>query len=407
MLGRKRGVRDQEQVVDAYSWEGEMERPWENIEEDEEGNIKTSHTATYHRRTVHSESELVVRRGVIRYLYVVLDMSEAANDKDMPPSRLAMMLETLLDLISEFFDQNPLSQMGIILTRDSVGEVLCFSSNRKVLEDTVEDIYLSVGSGSPSVENVLLLAMNAFDDIPGYASKELLFLYNSMQSCDPGHIFAAIEQCTEQRIRCSVVGVGGEIFMLRKLASDTRGTYWVALNEGHYHDLVLLHVTPPPSPPVEGEQSAELILMGFPPRKRMEESVCFCHRKEKRRTTEGYVCPRCHAKCCALPTVCPVCSVMLVSSPHLARSYHHLFPLPAFAQVAAEAASTDEPAANAGDALGKQRAQAGGGTVCFGCSLRVVGAKEIALQCPTCRHMFCTACDYFIHNSLHNCPGCV
>ena len=27
---------------------------------------------------------------------------------------------------------------------------------------------------------------------------------------------------------------------------------------------------------------------------------------------------------------CHVCSLTLVSSPHLARSYHHLFPVPAF-----------------------------------------------------------------------------
>ena len=30
----------------------------------------------------------------------------------------------------------------------------------------------------------------------------------------------------------------------------------------------------------------------------------------------------------ALPTTCPVCRLPLVSAPHLARSYHHLFPPP-------------------------------------------------------------------------------
>lgn len=33
---------------------------------------------------------------------------------------------------------------------------------------------------------------------------------------------------------------------------------------------------------------------------------------------------------------CHVCGLTLVSSPHLARSYHHLFPVPAFAEVSAD-----------------------------------------------------------------------
>src|SRR5579862_4731194 len=41
----------------------------------------------------------------------------------------------------------------------------------------------------------------------------------------------------------------------------------------------------------------------------------------------GYTCPRCSSKVCALPIECPVCGLTLILSTHLARSYHHLFPL--------------------------------------------------------------------------------
>jgi transcription initiation factor TFIIH subunit 2 len=34
-----------------------------------------------------------------------------------------------------------------------------------------------------------------------------------------------------------------------------------------------------------------------------------------------------------LPCSCHVCGLTLVSSPHLARSYHHLFPVKAFSEV--------------------------------------------------------------------------
>ena len=42
---------------------------------------------------------------------------------------------------------------------------------------------------------------------------------------------------------------------------------------------------------------------------------------------------QCHAKYCELPVECKACGLTLVSAPHLARSYHHLFPLPAFDEV--------------------------------------------------------------------------
>ena len=27
-------------------------------------------------------------------------------------------------------------------------------------------------------------------------------------------------------------------------------------------------------------------------------------------------------------------------------------------------------------------------------------------ECPHCRHAYCTACDEFLHETLHTCPGC-
>ena len=47
----------------------------------------------------------------------------------------------------------------------------------------------------------------------------------------------------------------------------------------------------------------------------------------------GYTCPKCKARVAELPSQCHVCGLSLVSSPHLARSYHHLFPIKPFAEV--------------------------------------------------------------------------
>jgi transcription initiation factor TFIIH subunit 2 len=79
-------------------------------------------------------------------------------------------------------------------------------------------------------------------------------------------------------------------------------------------------------------------------------------------STGGYFCPKCKVKFCELPTECRVCGLTLVrlaaaasgggggiptvsppppdrrpcpqvSASHLARSYHHLFPVPLFEEL--------------------------------------------------------------------------
>lgn len=44
----------------------------------------------------------------------------------------------------------------------------------------------------------------------------------------------------------------------------------------------------------------------------------------------GYNCPQCGSRYCELPVECKQCGLTLVSAPHLARSYHHLFPIKPF-----------------------------------------------------------------------------
>ncbi len=47
----------------------------------------------------------------------------------------------------------------------------------------------------------------------------------------------------------------------------------------------------------------------------------------------GFNCPKCLSKLCELPSECRICGLTLVSSPHLARSYHHLFPVNDFIEI--------------------------------------------------------------------------
>ena len=117
------------------------------------------------------------------------------------------------------------------------------------------------------------------------------------------------------------------------------GQFGVAMNEGHFKDL-LFELVPPPAQHAmsrtagagagagggAGGPAADLMMMGFPTRlpDASPASLCVCHSEMK---SEGFLCPRCLAKVCDVPTDCDICGLMIVSSPHLARSYHHLFPV--------------------------------------------------------------------------------
>ena len=45
-------------------------------------------------------------------------------------------------------------------------------------------------------------------------------------------------------------------------------------------------------------------------------------------------------------------------------------------------------------------------TSCKGC-FEEFNITSLVMQCPSCNNVFCIECDLFIHNSLHNCPGCL
>lgn len=162
-----------------------------------------------------------------------------------------------------------------------------------------------------------------------------------------------------------------------------------------------MEVTTPPVAYSQKYSANSLLMMGFP--SRMEEtlpSLCACHSKPGR---GGYLCSRCESKVCSLPAECPACGLTLILSTHLARSYHHLFPLMNWVEVPWKKASIS--------------------TSCFACghSFPAVPPQETwenrdgvvkgisvssRYECTVCHHHFCIDCDVFAHEVVHNCPGC-
>ncbi|KAL1413917.1 hypothetical protein MTO96_007966 [Rhipicephalus appendiculatus] len=226
--------------------------------------------------------------------------------------------------------------------------------------------------------------------LPVHTSREVLVIMGSLTTCDPGNILTTIETMRKCNIRCSVVGLAAEVHVCCKLTKTTGGVYNVILDENHFKDILFQHAIPPP---VTGNAESSLIRMGFPFHRTETEgkpSLCFCHLDSQNPSDGlskgGYFCPQCNGKYCCLPVECKVCGLTLVSAPHLARSYHHLFALEAFEEVPRDSLPADTP------------------VICFSCQLSI--SDKHVYRCVKCKEDFCLECDLFIHDSLHTCPGC-
>lgn len=130
-----------------------------------------------------------------------------------------------------------------------------------------------------------------------------------------------------------------------------------------------------------------------------------------------------------LPTDCAVCGLKLVLSPHLARSFHHLFPVQPFAEVAVVKQATPKeiksltssssalptaPESINSDLLVNSESDDSCCVAClrpFAVTLETTATSSNAVvlrfACPDCHSLFCVDCDVFLHESLHNCPGCL
>ncbi|GLD96155.1 hypothetical protein PINS_up004833 [Pythium insidiosum] len=375
----------------AYAWEGSFERSWDAIEEDESGQLKIDVAATKKERRRRLEIARNVRKGLIRYVYVIMDLSRGMTLKDWKPHRLFCVSEALQSFVKDYFDQNPISQLGVIGVKGMKSEKLSeLSGNPKNHMEKIKDA-LAVEK-EPSLQNALEVAKSSLKTVPAYGSREVVVVYGNLVTADPGDVFQTIAALKRENIRVSFVGIGAEMHLLRKIADETHGTYRVAMDAAHLKQLLTEFTFPCPTVATAASKFATLVEMGFPQRRSGALSLCTCHQAF---TTVGYLCPRCKSKSCDLPTTCQVCNLPLVSSPHLARSYHHLFPVAKFERIALVGKSASADAE-------KLRA-----TKCFGCLLPLARDPEgAAYACGACQQHFCSECDLYIHDSLHNCPGC-
>jgi len=205
--------------------------------------------------------------------------------------------------------------------------------------------------GEPSLQNALEMARSCLSyvyssypsHLPNSNTREILYISASLTSVDPGNIYQTIQNLVDDHIQVSVISLAAEMHVLCTLCQRTGGDFHVALNEDHYKEVLMKHIPPrvivQDSSNTAYDDNGDLLVMGFPRRLPFNApaSLCACHGRaipkqvssaDSMTISNGYICPRCYSRICQVPTDCPTCGITIIMSTHLARSYHHLFPVP-------------------------------------------------------------------------------
>lgn len=425
---RKHSTRRNKQAKGAApqkeKWE-EIQRSWDNVVEGEDGSLAST---VYNLLESNKRKRLLrdttpLQRGIIRHLVLLIDLSVAMGEKDFRPTRYILTLRYLAEVVREFFEQNPISQMSIIGMRDGLAVTLSdMSGDVNSHIDAIRKLRLDEPKGDPSLQNGLEMSRGVLYGVPKHATREILIIFGALHTVDPGDIHATVNSCVADGITVRVVGLAAQMAICREVVKRTNGGddsgYGVALDEVHYKELVM-GICIPPAQRKSGREVPSLLLMGFPSRDPGgTESICACHGKL---TRAGYKCPRCQAKICSLPMSCPACATTLILSTHLARSYHHLFPLQNWTEVplsqarrssaprrcfACQSPFTDLPprppttAIPTGNAA-KPPPKAGANE-----PVQPPATASGRYACPSCEHWFCLDCDIFAHEEVYCCAGC-
>jgi transcription initiation factor TFIIH subunit 2 len=394
----------------------EVTRTWDQLQEGEDGTLTGAvfDLLESDKRRRLTKDTTPLQRGIIRHVVLILDMSIAMTEKDLRPTRYLLTLTYLNQFINEFFEQNPISQLGIVGMHDGIAIRISDMSGNPTehlsvlakMRNTYEP------KGNPSLENALEMARAALFHAPQHGTREILLIFGALHTSDPGDIHSTIANLTAAHIRASVIGLAAQVAICAELVAKTNNkstaNYHVVMHEQHYRELLLNYTTPPvtyttpaSAKAPAGGSSSSLLMMGFPSRTvSAQPTLCACHTKP---SYSGYLCSRCSTKVCSLPSECPVCGLTLILSTHLARSYHHLFPLHNWLEVDwSEAWRSSECFACQKPFLDRQQARQ---------SSRQGQTHRGELstgryQCPSCRRHFCIDCDLFAHEVVHNCPGC-
>ncbi|WEJ95833.1 hypothetical protein PSN45_003361 [Yamadazyma tenuis] len=287
-----RNANDKKGANGAYAWEDEYQRTWDIVKDDDSGQTLESliqNMIESRKKKIMKNPTAPYQRGIIRTLVVVIDGSSIMLEKDLRPNRFSMMLSLLQEFVVEFFDQNPISQLGIVLMRNGISDVVSdVNGSPQFHLDKIRQLRGKQHNrfepkGDPSLQNALelsrsLLRYNFGNNINDTKnSKEILIIFGALFTSDPGDIHKTISSLVKDNIKVKVIGLSAKVAICQEIVNKTNHTsnnfnnpnYGVIMNESHFKELLMDCVVPLPitveqQKEIEASKSVPLLKMGFP-----------------------------------------------------------------------------------------------------------------------------------------------
>jgi transcription initiation factor TFIIH subunit 2 len=367
-------------------WE-RTNRSWSLLHEDEKGQLRQFRPDDFGRNEL-VERRLALRdkaRGLIRSIVLALDLSERSlAPRDFGIPRIRLLAECVRPFLTEFFEQNPISQVSVMATYGGQGHVLtplCGSLDLHLrCVDGLADV---AAGGDASIQNCLAVASSVLKTAARYSTREIIVIYGALNTCDVCPIDATIRSLVASAVKVSVIGFGAAVFVLSRITSETGGLYSVPLDAEHFRNILSAHIEPPEW--AATHTRLEMIPFGFVSKSNVNVAAFDLAELRTNRSARpragGASCPRCGIRVFAIPVYCPVCSLLLLTPAHITRCLVHLHELPEFERAA------------------------GGPGACAGCGTDV--ARVDKFRCGDCGACFCADCDRMLHADLHLCPVCL
>jgi len=193
-----------------HAWESvEADVNWASISEDADGNLISSAPGGPSTKSVanrirqrrkrlakldHAQSSRRIVRDMIRYVYFVLDLSESVYEKDpglghgSNKTRLGILLTLAQEFVTEYFDQNPLSHLGIVICQNGEAQILSSLSGSKrsatVALSAVRNGMsgMTKEAGEFSLQNGLDVAGQSLGYMPKHGSREVIILVGALST---------------------------------------------------------------------------------------------------------------------------------------------------------------------------------------------------------------------------------
>ena len=163
-----------------------------------------------------------LQRGIIRHVILVLDLSLAMQEKDLRPTRHRLVIRYAQEFVTEFFEQNPISQMGVIGMRDGLAvRVSDMSGNPNDHLGPIEALRLQDPKGHPSLQNALEMARGALFHAPSHGTREVVMVLGALSTSDPGDVHQTINALVTDKIRVGAVGLAAQVAICREMVVKT------------------------------------------------------------------------------------------------------------------------------------------------------------------------------------------